>query len=70
VAIPVNGGVVPIISAAVIFDLVPLGNFAARPTPGMAYEACDTATSTGIAEAVSVRERARRSARRRESPAR
>jgi L-aminopeptidase/D-esterase-like protein len=47
---PVNGGVVPIIPAAVIFDLVPLGSFAARPTPGMAYEACDTATSTGIAE--------------------
>lgn len=47
---PVNGGVVPIIPAAVIFDLVPLGSFTARPTPAMAYAACDTATSTGIAE--------------------
>ncbi len=47
---PVNGGVVPIIPAAVIFDLVPLGSFTARPTPAMAYEACDTAASTGIAE--------------------
>ena len=47
---PVNGGVVPIIPAAVIFDLVPLGSFTARPTPAMAYEACDTATSAGIVE--------------------
>lgn len=47
---PVNGGVVPIIPAAVIFDLVPLGSFAARPTPDMAYEACESATPTGIAE--------------------
>lgn len=47
---PVNGGVVPIIPGAVIFDLVPLGSFAARPTPAMAYEACDTATSRDIAE--------------------
>ena len=47
---PVNGGVVPIIPAAVIFDLVPLGRFTARPTADMAYEACHTATSAGIAE--------------------
>jgi L-aminopeptidase/D-esterase-like protein len=49
---PVGGGsgVVPIIPAAVIFDLVPLGSFAARPTAAMAYEACDTATSTSIGE--------------------
>lgn len=47
---PVKGGVVPIVPAAVIFDLVPLGSFAARPTAAMAYDACDTATSTGIAE--------------------
>ena len=47
---PVNGGVVPIIPAAVLFDLVPLGSFGARPTAAMAYEACDTATSSGIAE--------------------
>jgi L-aminopeptidase/D-esterase-like protein len=47
---PVNGGVVPILPAAVIFDLVPLGSFSARPTPAMAYDACETATSSGIAE--------------------
>lgn len=47
---PVGGGVVPIIPAAVIFDLAPLGSFAARPTPAMAYEACDTATSKAVAE--------------------
>jgi L-aminopeptidase/D-esterase-like protein len=46
----VNGGVVPIIPAAVIFDLAPLGSFAARPTPAMAHQACDAATSSGIAE--------------------
>jgi L-aminopeptidase/D-esterase-like protein len=46
----VNGGVVPIIPAAVIFDLMPLGMFSARPTPEMAYEACESAVSTGIAE--------------------
>jgi L-aminopeptidase/D-esterase-like protein len=47
---PVNGGVVPIIPAAVIFDLLPLGTFTARPTAAMAYDACDTATAVGIAE--------------------
>jgi L-aminopeptidase/D-esterase-like protein len=47
---PVNGGVVPIVPAAVIFDLMPLGSFSARPTPAMAYEACDRATSAAIAE--------------------
>ena len=47
---PVNGGVVPIIPAAVIFDLMPLGTFDARPTAAMAYEACDTATSHAIPE--------------------
>lgn len=47
---PVNGGVVPIIPAAVIFDLVPLGSFTARPTPAMAYEACESATEASIAE--------------------
>ena len=49
---PVGGGagVVPIIPAAVIFDLVPLGSFAARPSAAMAYEACDAATSSGIPE--------------------
>ena len=47
---PVTGGVVPIIPAAVIFDLAPLGSFTARPTAAMAYDACETATSSGIAE--------------------
>jgi len=47
---PVNGGVVPIVPAAVIFDLMPLGSFMARPTPTMAYEACESAAVTGIAE--------------------
>jgi len=47
---PVTGGVVPIIPAAVIFDLAPLGRFTARPTAAMAYDACETATSSGIAE--------------------
>ena len=46
----VNGGVVPIIPAAVIFDLMPLGMFSARPTPDMAYDACESAVSTGVAE--------------------
>lgn len=46
----VPGGVVPIVPAAVIFDLFPLGRFAARPTPAMAYEACDRATPNDIAE--------------------
>ncbi|HUQ79984.1 MAG TPA: P1 family peptidase [Gemmatimonadaceae bacterium] len=47
---PVNGGVVPIIPAAVVFDLKPLGSFSARPTPAMAYEACESARSSNIAE--------------------
>jgi L-aminopeptidase/D-esterase-like protein len=47
---PVGPGVVPIVPAAVVFDLLPLGSFAARPTPEMAYAACDTATSRDIAE--------------------
>lgn len=47
---PVNGGVVPIIPAAVVFDLMPLGTFGARPTPAMAYQACETATSADVPE--------------------
>lgn len=47
---PVGAGVVPIVPAAVVFDLLPLGAFTARPTPEMAYAACDTATSRDIAE--------------------
>ena len=40
---PVGPGVVPIVPAAVLFDLAPLGRFDARPTPRMAYDACDRA---------------------------
>lgn len=47
---PVGAGVVPIVPAAVIFDLSPLGRFSARPTAQMAYDACETARSEGIAE--------------------
>lgn len=36
---PVPGGVVPIVPAAAIFDLGRGGDFSARPTPGMGYEA-------------------------------
>ena len=46
---PVGGGVVPLVPAAVIFDL-PVGRFSARPTPEMAYAACDSASPQQIAE--------------------
>ena len=46
----IGPGVVPIVPAAVIFDLAPLGDFKARPTPDMAYAACDAARPSGIAE--------------------
>ena len=46
----VGQGVVPIVPAAVIFDLAPLGRFDARPTPEMAYEACDQATTDDVVE--------------------
>ena len=46
----VGEGVVPIVPAAVIFDLLPLGDFKARPTPDMAYAACESATPKGFAE--------------------
>ena len=46
----VPGGVVPIVPAAVIFDLVPLGRFDARPTAAMAYDACERASETSIEE--------------------
>jgi len=42
---PVGAGVVPIVPAAVVFDLAPLGRFDARPTPAMAYAACDGASA-------------------------
>ena len=41
---PVGAGVVPIVPAAVLFDLAPLGHFDARPTPAMGYAACDAAS--------------------------
>jgi len=47
---PIAGGVVPIVPAAVVFDLAPLGRFAARPTAAMAYRACDEAAPRGWAE--------------------
>lgn len=46
----VGGGVVPIVPAAVLFDLAPLGEFRARPTPDMAYAACESARTSDIAE--------------------
>lgn len=42
--------VVPIVPAAVIFDLGPCGRVDARPTADMAYDACERASATGIAE--------------------
>jgi L-aminopeptidase/D-esterase-like protein len=47
---PVGEGVVPIVPAAVLFDLVPCGLFDGRPTPEMAETACDAAAATGIME--------------------
>ena len=43
---PVGGGVVPIVPAAVVFDLAPLGRFDARPTPGHGHSACEAAVSS------------------------
>lgn len=40
---PVGPVVVPIVPAAVIFDLAPLGVPTARPTAAMAYDACERA---------------------------
>jgi L-aminopeptidase/D-esterase-like protein len=48
--VAIGGGVVPIVPAAVIFDLAPLGRFDARPTAEMAYDACDIAVPAGIEE--------------------
>ena len=46
----VKGGVVPIVPAAVLFDLAPLGDFRVRPTAEMAYAACESARSADVAE--------------------
>jgi L-aminopeptidase/D-esterase-like protein len=48
----VGAGVVPIVPAAVLFDLMPLGRFDARPTPQMAYYACEAATADVVEGAV------------------
>lgn len=45
----VGPGVIPIVPAAVIFDLMPLGVFDARPTPEMGMQACGAA-GTVVAE--------------------
>ena len=45
---PVGAGVVPIVPGAVIFDLAPLGRFDARPSPTMAYDACERASSDDV----------------------
>jgi L-aminopeptidase/D-esterase-like protein len=42
---PVGAGVVPIVPAAVVFDLAPLGRFDARPTPAMGRAACADAVA-------------------------
>jgi len=47
---PVAQGVVPIVPAASLFDLAPLGRFEARPTPDMAHAACAHASSRDVAE--------------------
>ncbi|MHB1862202.1 MAG: P1 family peptidase [Gemmatimonadaceae bacterium] len=47
---PIAGGVVPIVPAAVIFDLGPIGRFGARPTPEMAYQAAESATFVHVPE--------------------
>lgn len=57
---PVGPGVVPIVPAAVVFDLSPLGRFDARPTRAMAFSACETASamvaegSVGVGTGVTV----------------
>jgi len=40
----VGTGVVPIVPAAVLFDLAPLGRFEARPSAEMGHEACERAS--------------------------
>lgn len=47
---PVRVGVVPIVPAAVIFDLAPLGRPNARPTADMAYQACERARADSVEE--------------------
>ena len=47
---PMGDFVVPIVPAAVIFDLLPLGRPDARPTPDMAYAATESAVSVSPGE--------------------
>lgn len=47
---PAGGGVVPIVPAAVLFDLAPLGRFDARPTAQMGYDACGAGVPDDVAE--------------------
>jgi len=47
---PVPTGVVPIVPAAVIFDLGPLGRSDRRPTAAMAYDACEAARPAPVVE--------------------
>lgn len=51
---PVGPGVVPIVPAAVVFDLTPLGRFDARPTRAMAFSACESASPFVIEGSVGV----------------
>jgi L-aminopeptidase/D-esterase-like protein len=46
----IGSGVVPLVPAAVLFDLAPFGRYDARPTPDMAYAACEAASPNGIGE--------------------
>jgi len=46
----VGVGVVPIVPAAVLFDLSPVGSATARPTAEMAYDACDNASAEQVVE--------------------
>ena len=48
--LPVGVGVVPIVPAAVVFDLAPLGRADARPSSDMAYDACESASSFDVNE--------------------
>ena len=46
----IGTGVVPIVPAATIFDLAPLGQFRSRPTADMAYAACASASGASVEE--------------------
>ena len=48
--VSVGPGVVPIVPAAVIFDLAPLGRYDARPTADLALMATELARPSGFAE--------------------